>query len=141
MLAQLQGVRRTGVCRWIARCPAHGDKHPSLSVRELPDGRVLFHCFGGCEAEAVLDAVGLSWADVLPERIELPAGQQSAPRERLPVHPLDGLKLARHELIIGMLAAADLAQGNILPDVDRARLEIAIERLNDIIGMCGGDDA
>lgn len=39
-----------------ARCPAHEDKHPSLSVSER-DGKVLVKCHGPCDQEAVLEAL------------------------------------------------------------------------------------
>ncbi len=39
LLSRLDGACRTGPGRWIARCPAHDDRHPSLAVRELEDGR------------------------------------------------------------------------------------------------------
>ncbi len=41
----------------IARCPAHDDHEPSLSVRDGDDGRLLTHCFSGCSAEAVWAAL------------------------------------------------------------------------------------
>lgn len=44
--------------RWKAQCPAHEDKTPSLSVRELGDGTVLVHDFGGCTTEQVLESIG-----------------------------------------------------------------------------------
>lgn len=68
LVARLDGVRETGTGRWIARCPAHEDKRPSLSIRELDDGRVLVHDFGGCEVGDVLAAVGLEFSDLYPER-------------------------------------------------------------------------
>ena len=34
ILDRLDGVRPTGDGRWIARCPAHDDRSPSLSIRE-----------------------------------------------------------------------------------------------------------
>lgn len=40
----------------MCRCPAHGDRTPSLSVR-LGQRRLLFHCFAGCETRAILDAL------------------------------------------------------------------------------------
>jgi len=55
-LAAALGARRAGASRWMARCPAHQDKSPSLSIREQ-GGRTLIHCFSGCDQEAVIDAL------------------------------------------------------------------------------------
>jgi putative DNA primase/helicase len=63
LLDRLDGVRRAGPDSWMARCPAHPDRNPSLSI-SVKDGRVLVHCFAGCAAEAVLEAVGLTWKDL-----------------------------------------------------------------------------
>jgi len=53
---------------WQAQCPAHEDRTPSLSFREGSDGRVLLHCFSGCETRAVLRALGLEFSDLFPDR-------------------------------------------------------------------------
>jgi len=53
---------------YLARCPAHEDHHPSLSIREGEDGRILLHCWAGCTTKAVIDALGLTWADLFPKR-------------------------------------------------------------------------
>ncbi len=63
LLGRLEGVRPAGPNSWVARCPAHDDRDPSLSV-SVKDGRVLIHCFAGCAPEAVLEAVGLTWKDL-----------------------------------------------------------------------------
>lgn len=49
---------------WIARCPAHADRSPSLSIREGRDGRTLLRCFAGCDSTAIVRALGLSIADL-----------------------------------------------------------------------------
>jgi hypothetical protein len=41
---------------WMAKCPAHDDHNPSLSVT-LKLGKVLLHCHSGCTQEAVVDAL------------------------------------------------------------------------------------
>jgi putative DNA primase/helicase len=41
---------------WVARCPAHDDKDPSLSLRDV-GGKVLVHCHAGCEQGAVVEAL------------------------------------------------------------------------------------
>jgi len=57
VLARLEGVRRCAG-GYVARCVAHADRNASLSIRETENGRVLFHCFAGCEYSAIRDALG-----------------------------------------------------------------------------------
>jgi putative DNA primase/helicase len=47
---------RTSGAGWAARCPAHDDLNPSLSIA-FRDGRVLLHCHAGCTQESVIDAL------------------------------------------------------------------------------------
>jgi putative DNA primase/helicase len=51
---QLHG-RKSGL-GWIAKCPAHDDRNPSLSLREV-DGKILVCCHAGCEQRAVVGAL------------------------------------------------------------------------------------
>jgi putative DNA primase/helicase len=51
---------------WKARCPAHEDRNPSLSISRGDDGRVLLHCHAGCEFEEICSAAGLKPADLFP---------------------------------------------------------------------------
>ena len=67
ILSRLQGVRAQGNS-WEARCPAHEDAHASLSVSRGADGRVLLHCFAGCGAIAIVQALGLRMAALFPPR-------------------------------------------------------------------------
>jgi hypothetical protein len=48
-------------------CPAHADKNPSLQVSRQDSGKILLHCFAGCETQDVLDVTGLTWADLEPD--------------------------------------------------------------------------
>lgn len=50
-----------------ARCPAHDDRNPSLSVDVASDGRVLLKCHANCDTESVVAAVGLTMADLFDE--------------------------------------------------------------------------
>jgi putative DNA primase/helicase len=54
-LALALHARRVGAA-WMAICPAHDDRNPSLSIREK-DGKVLVHCHAGCSQPDVLDAL------------------------------------------------------------------------------------
>ena len=66
ILERLQTVRRNGR-GWQARCPAHADRSPSLSVREGSDGRVLLHCFAGCTVEGICDVLKIKISDLFSE--------------------------------------------------------------------------
>lgn len=63
-LASLLKARRAGRMKWVARCPAHDDRSPSLSISEGHGGRILLKCFAGCSTEAVLEKLGLTWSDL-----------------------------------------------------------------------------
>ncbi len=52
---------------WIAHCPAHDDRNPSLSIGVGQEGQTLIRCFAGCSPTAVLDALRLTWADLWPD--------------------------------------------------------------------------
>lgn len=51
---------------WSARCPAHDDNNPSLSVGIGSDNEVLINCFAGCDQKKIVESVGLSFADLYP---------------------------------------------------------------------------
>lgn len=63
-LAQILDARRAGAGKWQARCPAHSDRSPSLSIGEGKDGRILLHCFAGCTVREILAAQKLASRDL-----------------------------------------------------------------------------
>jgi hypothetical protein len=65
-IADMLQARPTGHGRWIARCPAHPDRRPSLSIGQGEDGKVLVRCWTGCSTGDVLRALGLGWCDLFP---------------------------------------------------------------------------
>ena len=67
-LGRLVGARARGQGRWVACCPAHDDRTPSLSIAEAASGAILLRCFAGCATVDVLAAVGLTFCDVSPDR-------------------------------------------------------------------------
>ena len=70
-LAKLQGVHENGADSWMARCPAHDDKNPSMSV-SAKGGKILVHCHAGCSADAIVEAMGLNMGDLFAD-----GGQQA----------------------------------------------------------------
>jgi hypothetical protein len=51
---------------WKAKCPAHDDREPSLSINEGADGRALIKCHTGCSTANVLVALGMTYRDLFP---------------------------------------------------------------------------
>jgi hypothetical protein len=133
LLSRLDGVRPTGAGRWIARCPAHGDKSPSLSVREIDDNRVLLHCFGGCSVEEVLSAIGMTFDDLFPEK----ALDHHGPRERRPFPAADVLRCLAFESLVIASSAVTLLDGRSFSEADRARLILAAGRVQAAADMAG----
>jgi len=67
LIRRLSGVKRTGHNQYLAKCPAHRDSNPSLSVKILEDGRTLIHCHAGCGGADVMRSVGMRLSDLYPE--------------------------------------------------------------------------
>ncbi len=69
ILARLEELgcrpRRRGR-QWVALCPNHPDRCPSLSLREAEDGRVLLKCMAGCDTQAVLARLSIGWDALFP---------------------------------------------------------------------------
>jgi hypothetical protein len=63
------------------RCPAHDDQRASLSVGLGRDNRILLKCHVGCDVSAILEAAGLSMAELF-ERPRIDTRQLRRQRER-----------------------------------------------------------
>lgn len=59
-------AKRSGA-GYMAKCPAHEDRSPSLSISQGNDGRALLKCHAGCETRDVLGAMGLTFEDLAIE--------------------------------------------------------------------------
>jgi hypothetical protein len=125
LIARLDAVRTTGPGRWVARCPAHLDQHPSLAIRGLEGGRTLVHCFAGCSVDSVVWALGLRLWDLFPPR------SSDHPPERRPWPAKDVLCAVAHESLIAAIAIETVARGEILSTEDRDRGLLAAQRLRD----------
>ena len=84
ILSRLDKVKQAGN-GFMARCPVHDDKNPSLSITEGDDGRVLLKCFAGCSTEDIVKALGLTMADLFPHK-EKPAQQHRKKTSQKPTY-------------------------------------------------------
>jgi len=119
---------------WTACCPAHADKGPSLAIRENDDGRVLVHCFAGCETLSVLQALGMSMTDLFPsdsKRREYPVeGKQSM---KPAFYATDLMRIISFEALVVSICAYDMGQGKKLSDGDRERMKLSQQRIEEAI--------
>jgi hypothetical protein len=129
LLDRLDGVRRSGR-GWIARCPAHADRSASLSIAEADDGRVLVHCFAGCDVTDALAAVGLTLADLFPDRVrdDSPEGRRAARAAFRETCWRAALGVLACESAVVLAAANAIARDLLTPD-DSARLALAVQRI------------
>ena len=134
LLGQLEAVRSRGTGRWVARCPAHQDRTPSLSVREWERG-LLIHCFAGCSLDAIVAALGLTVQDLFYARHADPAtireGQQRRVAERWRHEArrhIDGLTV---DALREASALIESAQGLDISTWSHDRLHRELNRLAD----------
>lgn len=136
LIARLNGARRhkNG---WVARCPAHEDRSPSLTVTVAGDGKILLHCFAECPALHVVQAIGLTLADLFPERLSptTTAGRLAARHSAKEASWTAALAVTDFEAGVIISAANQLLDGNSLLIDDIDRLKLAVRRISSARAM------
>lgn len=136
LLTKLEKVQRTKKNSWLARCPAHDDHSPSLSIRDLEDGRILVHCFAGCNVHEIVSSVGMKLADLFQSG-DIQDGKGRP--ERRPFPATDILRCIAFEALVVAMAAIALLKGP-LPGADYKRLMLAASRIQDALRAGGISD-
>lgn len=128
LLNGLQKVKRTSNSSWMACCPAHADRSPSLSIKDTGDGKLILKCFAGCETIDVLGALGLDWDDVMPPKETVERIQTVKPMKHT-IYATDALRVIKNESMIITMAAMDITKGRVITDAELARIKLAMERI------------
>lgn len=116
---------------YTACCPAHDDKHPSLAIRELEDGRILLKCFSGCSVSEICGVVGIDLSELFPPDDNF---RQIASPVKKPFYATDLIKLLAFEAMVVGVAANSLANGNALSQIDLDRMKVAQMRIMEVVG-------
>lgn len=133
-ISGLDKVRRTGTGKWSACCPAHDDSGPSLSIKDDGD-RLLVHCFAGCTAGEVVEAMGLTLRDLFNG----PFDNSYRPSTTLQMHPVAAMRsLLKDAYCVGIIAA-NMSDFGEISDEDRALLIKCIARMDSVFTSTGAE--
>ncbi|QFY43124.1 DNA primase [Candidatus Methylospira mobilis] len=131
LLQRLEKVKSTGPGKYQACCPAHDDRTPSLSIKELDDGKLLLNCHAGCGTADIVGAVSLTLADLFP-KIHGRDYDATQPRKKPAWRMADVFNTLMRESFILGLALERLLHGNDLSPDDKIRALEACGRIERI---------
>lgn len=129
VLGKLDGYKLKsagGKGNWVACCPSHEDKRPSLAISEKEDGRILLHCRAGCASLDVVYALGLDMKDLFPKPI---ADHKGLPRLSRPFSMAQAFELARYDALFLAACHNFLQEGKPLEPDTYAELQKSAERI------------
>ena len=66
---------------WQARCPAHADRSPSLTIQDGEEGRILVHCFAGCTPKEICSALHVHVRDLFQDAERTSRRAMESPQE------------------------------------------------------------
>jgi len=128
LLSKVHKLKKTGDGKWLACCPAHDDKSPSLAIK-LADDRILIHCFAGCDVSAIVSALELELSDLMPE-----SKRHSRPDNKRPkFNKFEMFDRIVEESAILIVAIRQIFNGTPLNDGDMERVIKAEGIIDDII--------
>lgn len=141
LLQRLPKVKKAGPNKWMACCPAHEDRSPSLAIKET-DGIILLHCFAGCSPEDVCGAIGVEMTDLFPPSKREWVGTDKPVKfgGGLRFNALDALRCLAGEGSVILLLACDMADGKVLGPEEHERLLTSCARLTASLEYLGDND-
>ena len=127
LLQTLDKVKPNGQGKWIACCPAHEDRSPSLAIKLADNNLILLHCFAGCPVADIVSAVGLELSDLMPEN---PTYQKGSKPPQFNKYELFD-RLAFEAVILSLGIRQLLAKEDLSPE-DLSRVLLAESTINGI---------
>jgi hypothetical protein len=135
-LLLLKGVKPAGKDRWVARCPYHNDRMPSLAITKGDRVPILLHCFAGCDVDQVVGAVGLELSDLMPPKDPHFRDDQRA-RLAVPFTPEQALRCLSTESTFMFVTISEITRGKPLDQLTKDRLIEAARRFVEADRICG----
>jgi len=125
LLAGLSKVRATHPGEWVACCPAHSDKNPSLAIRKCDNGKILLKCWAGCSVSDIVGSVGLELGDLFPD---MPKHHSKPARNYFAASTV--LKSLRMPLCILSVAGHDLRNKKHISEGNLAEINKALAQID-----------
>jgi hypothetical protein len=130
LLSRLHKVKATGKGRWLCSCPAHNDKSPSMHIKLDDFGKILINCKAGCDTYSIIQAIGLDWQDIMPEK----ATHHRQKPHRQVLYASEALELLEYESSIVLHTAWSMRKGTAKP-TDIERLEKCMQTINKVYSL------
>lgn len=127
LLSKLQKVKRTSNNNWMACCPSHMEKTPSLSIKD-DNGKILLHCFGQqCAAADIVSAIGMDLSDLFPPSDNY---NPEVKQKRGLFPSSDVLSALGFEALVVSMIGDDMLKNGSIDKETRDRLFVATTRIN-----------
>ena len=138
ILPKLEKVKAgRGRGQWLACCPAHQDREPSLALKELSDGMVMLHCWSGCDAREIVNAIGLDMRSLYPPMQESIQGRNV--KQAMPSWKRQQfVDLFNFERLVANIFRADVRRNHFNQGDDLNRFFVACERMRRVQGVLHG---
>lgn len=127
LLSRLEKVRKRGGGQWMACCPVHQEKTPSLSIKD-DHGTIVMKCFGcGASGIDVIHAIGMEPSDLFPPSDDRYCEQ---PKKRTYFPADQVLEALIMESTVVYMIASDMAHGQKIDEQTKERLLKAVSRIH-----------
>lgn len=131
IISHLHKVKRISDGRYIALCPCHNDKKPSLNVAITPEGVVLIKCFAcGATGLDVCEALGVKPSSLFPPN-DNPSSYEIKKRQGFSAWQM--LHAIEKDALVVLIAARMLLSGEILPEYDVTYLGEVVVRISEAL--------
>lgn len=144
LLPHLEAVRARGPGKWSARCPAHADNSPSLTITEGDKG-VLLKCWAGCSLDEITGRLGLRIQDLFFDALDAnPQRRRAAAQERERARHAREQRACQQGALIDALREADnfvrARQGLEISAWGDERLDGELNALGDAYALLESED-
>lgn len=127
-LSKLEKVKRRGQGKWLAQCPCHYDKSPSLAISEPEAGLILMHCFGcGASGNDVANAIGVDASELFPPRDHDSVSYKA--QKKYSISPDLAIEALQTESLVVLMIAKDMQEKGSIDKDTRDRLLLAVSRI------------